>query len=437
VQPSFGRHIKQNGYTKLIGAKVMAGKVKLVKIDSREGRAKLAARGVPYYREVLGGLHLGYRKGARRGVWVARRWTGEGYQAETIGRADDIEMANGEEILTFDQARHKALAWAKEATKEAKGRAQRRKAKAAPYLVRDAIEDYLGFLDTDRKSGPKSRALANGAIIPQLGHIALRDLTEAMLKDWQRDLAASARRVRGGAEQPLPASAEARRKRRASANRVWAVLSGALNYVFESEEKRIDTDAAWRRVKPLPEADSPKLDWLSSDKMRALANAAEPSFRALIVAAMHSGARYSELARLTVEDFDPRADTLLIRTSKSGKHRKIVLTEEASAFFQELCAGRAPHEIMLRRADGRLWTPGAQDRPMRAGCAAAGIERVSFHALRHSYASNAAMDGVPSIMIAAALGHSDTRITERNYAHLDPKGVRETLRSLRKPLGLR
>jgi integrase len=416
----------------------MAGKVKLWKIDSREGRARLAARGVPYYREVLGGLHLGYRKGMRRGVWVMRRWAGGGYVAETIGVADDAEPADGERILTFDEARRKALEWVKEARKTAKGHTQPRRTKTAPYLVSNAIEDYLGFLDRERKSGPKSRALANGSILPQLGHIALRDLTEAILKDWQRALAASPRRTRSKTIQPAaPATDEEKRRRRASANRVWAVLSGALNYAFEGEEKHIDTDAAWRRVKPLAEADSPKLDWLSSDKMRALANAAEPSFRALIVAAMHSGARYSELARLVVEDFDPRADTLLIRSSKSGKHRNVVLTEEASAFFKKLCDGRAPGEIMLRRADGRLWTPGAQDRPMRAACAKAGIERVSFHALRHSYASNAAMDGVPSIMIAAALGHSDTRITERNYAHLDPKGVRETLRSLRKPLGLR
>jgi integrase len=366
-----------------------------------------------------------------------RRWAGGGYVAETIGVADDAEPADGERILTFDEARRKALEWVKEARKTARGHTQPRRTKTAPYLVSNAIEDYLAFLDRERKSGPKSRALANGSILPQLGHIALRDLTEAMLKDWQHALAASPRRVRGGAEQPPPATEEERRRRRASANRVWAVLSGALNYAFEGEIKHIDTDAAWRRVKPLAEADSPKLDWLSAEKMRALADAAEPSFRALIVAAMHSGARYSELARLVVEDFDPRADTLLIRSSKSGKHRKVVLTEEASAFFQGLCAARAPYEIMLRRADGRLWTPGAQDRPMRASCAAAGIQRVSFHALRHSYASNAAMDGVPSIMIAAALGHSDTRITERNYAHLDPKGVREMLRSLRKPLGLR
>jgi hypothetical protein len=79
----------------------MAGKVKsgkdAVEIDSRKARAKLAARGTPYYVEALGGLHLGYRKGTRRGVWVARRWLGDKYSVETIAVADDTSplTANG------------------------------------------------------------------------------------------------------------------------------------------------------------------------------------------------------------------------------------------------------------------------------------------------------------------------------------------------------
>ena len=52
-------------------------------------------------------------------------------------------------------------------------------------------------------------------------------------------------------------------------------------------------------------------------------------------------------------------------------------------------------------------------RPMLTACKAANIEpRASFHILRHTYGSSLAMNRVPLQVIAAALGHADTRITD-------------------------
>ncbi|MGA3064897.1 MAG: site-specific integrase, partial [Methylocystis sp.] len=304
----------------------MAGKVKVIKIDTREARAKLVARGQPYYVEVLSGLHLGYRKGARRGVWVSRRWLGGGYGVETIGVADDSEPANGERILTFDQARRAALKMAEEAAKAAKGQTQRRNAKAAPYTVSDAMTAYLSYLDRQTKSGPRSRGFANASILPKLGHIALRALTKEMLTDWQHDLASSARRTRSKTARPVaPATDEERRRRRNSANRIWGVLSAALNMAYA--DGHIDTDAAWKRVKPLREATAARVRRFTAQEMRALADAAEEPFRSLLIAARHTGARYGELARLTCGDFEERSDSLLIRVAKSGKSRHIILTK--------------------------------------------------------------------------------------------------------------
>ena len=40
-----------------------------------------------------------------------------------------------------------------------------------------------------------------------------------------------------------------------------------------------------------------------------------------------------------------------------------------------------------------------------------------------------AMRGVPLGVIAAQLGHQDTRMTEKHYAHLAPSYVAETIRA--------
>jgi len=56
--------------------------------------------------------------------------------------------------------------------------------------------------------------------------------------------------------------------------------------------------------------------------------------------------------------------------------------------------------------------------------------------LRHTYASSLAMKGVPMGVIAAQLGHSDTRMTERHYAHLAPSYIADTVRAALPSLGI-
>jgi integrase len=62
--------------------------------------------------------------------------------------------------------------------------------------------------------------------------------------------------------------------------------------------------------------------------------------------------------------------------------------------------------------------------------------RRDLHILRHTYASALAMRGVPMGVIAAQLGHSDTRMTERHYADLSPNYVAETVRAALPALGI-
>jgi integrase len=67
---------------------------------------------------------------------------------------------------------------------------------------------------------------------------------------------------------------------------------------------------------------------------------------------------------------------------------------------------------------------------MAEACAKAKIApAISFHILRHTYASLLAMNAVPLPVIARALGHADTRMTERHYAHLQPSYVADTIRA--------
>jgi len=55
---------------------------------------------------------------------------------------------------------------------------------------------------------------------------------------------------------------------------------------------------------------------------------------------------------------------------------------------------------------------------MLTACKAAGLEYISFHELRHTYATMLVNRGCPLVFVANQLGHTDTRMVEKRYGHL-------------------
>src|SRR5262249_26292585 len=157
---------------------------------------------------------------------------------------------------------------------------------------------------------------------------------------------------------------------------------------------------------------------------RRLVKSTAAEFRPLVQAALLTGCRYGEITALRIGDFDHDAGTVTVRASKAGKPRHVVLTEDGVAFFDSRVVERAGDGRVSVGADGRQWGKSHQHRPLRQACAAANISpAASFHILRHTYGSQLVMAGVPLQVIAANLGHADTRMTERHYAHLAPSYV--------------
>jgi integrase len=350
------------------------------------------------------------------------RWyVGEGdYKVETIATADDSADADGIAALDFRQAQALIRERFVEYTRVAQGLP----AKDGPFTIRACLDDYLVFLETNRKSGKDARWRAEALILPVLGDIACADLTAPKLRRWLEDVANKAPRLRTrtGAEQRYreidgeDEDGERRRRRRASANRVLTILKAALNRAWR--EGKIVSDEAWRRVEPFEEADAARVRYLTIDECRRLIDSAGDEFRDLVEAALLTGCRFGELAAIPVRDFNPDAGTLHIRTSKTGKGRHVVLNDEGIALFRRLSESRPGGELMLRKADGYRWGKSNQTRPMAEACTRAKIEPpANFHCLRHTYASHATMAGA-LLVVAKNLGHADTRMVEKHYGHL-------------------
>ena len=128
---------------------------------------------------------------------------------------------------------------------------------------------------------------------------------------------------------------------------------------------------------------------------------------------------------------------VFLRHSKAGKPRHVVLTNEGQRLFAKLAVGKLGDDLIFTRRDGGAWRNSHQLRRMLEACKHAKIKpAVSFHVLRHTHGSTLAMKGVPMGVIAEQLGHADTRMTEKHYAHLAPSYVADTIRAHFPTLGI-
>jgi integrase len=388
------------------------------------------------------------------GRWFLRRNVGRKYTIEPIGLADDGVAADGQGVLTFEQAKSVALASLERSTE---GIVQGR------LTVRKAMARYIDYLASQGKRTLETERRAAALILPTLGDIEVAALTSERIRKWLASMAASPallRSKRGDKKKntrPEPGDdPEAIRRRRSSANRVLTMLKAALNHAYD--EKLVSNNEAWgRRVKPFRDVDAARTRYLNIAEAKRLLNACDPSFRALVQGALETGCRYGELCRLEVQVFNEDSGTVAIRRSKSAKARHVVLSEEGVSFFSQMTAGRIGTDFIfinagkLERAEERTaikleregkangnirtndkgeWRAAEQTRPMKDACERAKIiPPISIHGLRHTWASLAAMAGVPLMVVAKNLGHADTRMVEKHYGHLAPSFVADAIRA--------
>ena len=405
----------------------MPRKARDARLDTRTARLALKHRREPYWHTVQEGRAVGYRRlaGGKAGSWIARHYSAsDGRLYRALGSADDMLHADGAATLSWPNAQERARDWWQTIERGA-GRV------AVPLTVREAMKAYVAdYRARGGKAEAATQATIDAHILPALGDTRVADMTFARIRAWHRAIAAAPARLRTKAKAkqrhaPKADGPDAHRARRSTANRVLTVLKAALTHAYS--DGKVPSDDAWRRAKPFRDVDAPKVRYLTDAEAVRLVNACPADFRKLVTAALLTGCRYAELASMQAGDFDPDAGNAHVRAAKAGA-RAVVLTEDGQRFFRQETAGRARDALVLPREDGGGWGKSHQFRPLREACTAAKIApAVSFHVLRHTFASRLAMKGVPMAVIAAALGNQEA-ICARHYAHLSPSYIADTIR---------
>ena len=252
--------------------------------------------------------------------------------------------------------------------------------RSRPLTVADAIADYLKDLRAARRQGclshPAGRrdAYPAGARNRTWSASSRQSKIDGLAPRPRREAGARARTKPGRKANHRKAdnSADAVRKRRATANRILTVLKAALNHAWKAGH--VASDDAWRRVKPFKAVETARVRYLSEAECVRLVNACEPAFRNLVRGALLTGCRYSELTAMHAADFNADAGVVTVRESKAGKPRHVVLTDEGQRLFATLTAGKLGSDPIFTRA--RRWRVG-QVAPIAADAGSVPDERRS------------------------------------------------------------
>jgi len=186
----------------------------------------------------------------------------------------------------------------------------------------------------------------------------------------------------------------------------------------------------WLKV---PEAE---FDFLTFEEAGRLEQAAEGEWATMVVLGLGTGMRQGELLALRWEDVDLVAGRLVVRravargiigTPKSGKSREIPLNDKVLRVLKAHRHLRG--ELVFCDGDGHMLSKGACKWPLRRACRRAGLRRIGWHVLRHSFASHLVMRGAPLKAVQEMLGHSTIEMTMR-YSHLSPDVRRDAVRLL-------
>jgi integrase len=143
---------------------------------------------------------------------------------------------------------------------------------------------------------------------------------------------------------------------------------------------------------------------------------------------LYGGLRLGEVLGLTWGNVDFTNGIVFVQDAKNKESRPIFITEPIKQILGELTPGD-PDELLFKTKAGnpvqqlsKSFAITVKELKLNEGVSDP-RERVSFHTLRHTYASWAVMAGVPIYIVGKSIGHKTMTMTQR-YAHLAPESHR-------------
>lgn len=182
----------------------------------------------------------------------------------------------------------------------------------------------------------------------------------------------------------------------------------------------------------LPRLHTTRRRYLDHAQVRALAAAAGPRNRPMVLTLAYCGLRWGEAIGLRVRDLDVDRGRLMVERSvtdvrgamvvgapKSHERRSVAVPRLVLDLLVERVDGAGPDELLFPSPRGTYQrNQNARRRWFDGACDAAGLSGLTPHELRHTAASLAVAAGANVLAVAKMLGHKDPSVTLRVYADL-------------------
>ncbi len=212
-------------------------------------------------------------------------------------------------------------------------------------------------------------------------------------------------------------------------NNYISILSKCLKTAVEWDELGAIPKIKQMKVPPQ------KFDYLSIEESELILRTAQGQWRDMILLALRTGLRFGEIAGLKWDNIDYEQKMLTVietmarnmeSTPKNNKPRSIPLTSDVIEMLQ---ARERTSKYVFCDKNGKPLQNYYCARRLREVCDQAGIRYVSWHKLRHTFASRLGENNQSVMVVKELLGHADIKTTMR-YVHTNTAVMRQAIETL-------
>jgi integrase len=333
---------------------------------------------------------------------IYKRKDGKGWRAV-------IRIKNHPAVCDRFDRKEEAEDWVKETELKIKqGKYSSNKAKEK--TVADLIDIYIKDAVIDHHKAAKDSMRQLNYFRETLGKYALVYITPELLLNERRKLS------------EIPSRSNTKLNP-ATINRYFSTFSGAFRFACKNL-RWIEENPCLNllKLKSKPKARRVLAEGEDIRLFQACRQSQSPYLYCIVLMALTTGARKSEILNLTWDAIDFANGIAHIRDSKNGQPRRVGLVgsviEELKKLYQCRDA-RKPLVFASKTAFGKIDIKKAWHVALKR----ANIENFVFHGLRHHFCSIGGELGASGTQLRAQLGHSSSRMTD-HYSHLDANSTR-------------
>ena len=206
-----------------------------------------------------------------------------------------------------------------------------------------------------------------------------------------------------------------------------------LNKLLATAWEWLQLEGVQPKVK-WPKCVSCRTEFFSPDECALLLSHADGVLAEMMLVSLRTGMRPGEITGLQWSAIDWENRILTVRHSRCDRRKELAPTK--SSRERHIPIDLEVFELLFKRMkstgyvflgkDSQPFTTKKLNLDLARACMKANLRRITWHILRHTFATHLAMRGAPMPTVQQLLGHSSIMTTMR-YAHVAPSTLRTAI----------